>query len=161
MAWTAPKVDWTSDPGVGYDDLNEIGENLKYLYDEHAQLTTGVHGGVAIATPSTFMVRDGSGRSAVVAPSAETDIALKSTVTAEATARVIADGLQDVTIAGLGTGKVAIAGDTMTGDLIGYSQNAGDITAKLRNIKLLTSVPTAGVGAGKISYGEVAFVYEV
>jgi len=156
MAWTAPKVDWTSDPGVGYDDLNEIGANLVYLKDEHADLTTGVHGGVAIATPSTFMVRDGDGRAAVVAPSAESDIALKSNVTAEATARVVADGLQDVTIAGLGTGKVAKAGDTMTGRLIGHGADTGYTTAQFRSIVLRTTVPTAG----QIENGEIAMVYE-
>jgi len=53
----------------------------------HANLTTGCHGAVATATASKLMIRDGSGRCAVVAPSAETDIALKSNVTAEATAR--------------------------------------------------------------------------
>ena len=159
MAWTAPKVDWTSVNGVVYGDLNEIGENLVVLY-AHTNATTGVHGGVAIATPSTFMTRDAAGRSRVVAPLVGADIALKDTVTDAAGILSAADAAQDVIIGGLGTDKVDVAGDTMTGDLIGYSQNAGDITAKLRNIKLLTAVPTAGVGAGKISYGEVAFVYE-
>ena len=160
MAWTAPKVDWISADGVGYDDMNEIGANLVYL-KAHAEATSGVHGGVAIATPSTFMVRDAAGRAAVVAPSAESDIALKSNVTAEAAARVAADGLQDVEITSLGTDKVDVAGDTMTGQLVMHSPNAGDTTAKARNIKLLTAVPTAGTGAGQISYGEVALVYEV
>ena len=161
MAWTAPKVDWTSVDGVAYGDLNEIGANLVYLKDNHADLTTGVHGGVAIATPSTFMTRDADGRAAVVAPSAGTDIALKDTVTDAAGILSAADAAQDVTIASLGTNKVAKAGDTMAGDLVGYSQNAGDTTAKLRNIKLLTAVPTAGTGAGEISYGEIGLVYEV
>ena len=155
MAWTAPKVDWVSADGVAYGDLNEIGDNLVYL-KAHADATTGVHGGVAIATPSTFMTRDAAGRSKVVAPSAESDIALKSTVTAEALARSIADGLQDVTIAGLGTDKVDVAGDTMTGALIGRFPDTSYTTPMLRNIVLRTTVPTAG----QIENGEIAMVYE-
>ena len=156
MAWTAPKVDWTSAPGVTYGDLNAIGENLVYLKDEHADLTTGVHGGVAIATPSTFMTRDADGRSAVVEPSAETDIALKSNVTAEAVLRVAADAAQDVTITGLGTNKVAKAGDTMTGQLIGRGADTDYTVAQFRNIVLRTTVPTAG----QIENGEIAMVYD-
>ena len=155
MAWTDPKVDWASDNGVGYADMNEIGTNLVYL-KTHADATSGVHGGVAIATPSTFMVRDAAGRSKVVEPSAETDIALKSNVTAEAAARVVADGLQDVTIAGLGTDKVAIAGDTMTGQLIGHGADTDYTTVQFRGIVLRTTVPTAG----QIENGEIAMVYD-
>ena len=157
MAWTAPKVDWASANGVAYGDLNEIGENLKYIEVSHMDLTTGVHGGVAIATPDTFMVRDGAGRSKVVAPSAESDIALKSNVTAEASARVIADGLQDATIADLGTDKVAKAGDTMGGQLIGHGADTDYTTAQFRDIVLRTTVPTAG----QIENGQIAMVYEV
>ena len=156
MAWTAPKVDWDPEDGVSADDMNEIGANLVYLKDEHADLTAGVHGGVAIATPDTFMVRDGAGRAEVVAPDAESDIALKSNVTAEATARVVADGLQDVTIAGLGTGKVAKAGDTVAGALIGSFPNTSYTTAMVRNIKLMTTVPALG----ELANGEIAMVYE-
>ena len=156
MAWTAPKVDWDSADGVAYSDLNEIGENLVYL-KAHADATTGVHGGVSAATPSTFMVRDAAGRSKVVAPNAESDIALKSNVTAEATARAIADGLQDVTIAALGTGKVDVAGDTMTGALIGRFPDTNYTTAMVRNIKLMTTVPALG----DLANGEIAMVYEV
>jgi len=155
MAWTAPKVDWTSADGVAYGDLNEIGENL-VVVKTHIDATTGVHGGVAIATPSTFMTRDAAGRSAVVAPSAETDIALKSTVTAEAGLRVAADGVLTTAVAGLGTSKVAKAGDTMTGALIGSFPNTSYTTAMVRNIVLRTTVPTAG----QIQNGEIAMVYE-
>ena len=160
MAWTAPKVDWTAPDGVGYADMNGIGNNLVYL-KAHVDATTGIHGAVSAATASKILIRDAIGRAKVVAPDVASDIALLSTVTAEAALRAAADAAQDVTIVGLGTDKVAIAGDTMTGDLIGHSQNAGDTTAKLRNIKLLTAVPTAGTGAGEISYGEIGFVYEV
>jgi len=149
MAWTAPKVDWASADGVAYGDLNEIGANLVYLKDNHADLTTGVHGGVAIATPSTFMTRDAAGRAAVVAPSAETDIALKSNVTAEALARVTADGLQDVTIAALGTDKMPIAGGTFTGKA--YAQaNTDYTTGQIRNVFFSTAAPVAEGGNGDL-----------
>jgi len=148
MAWTAPKVDWTSAPGVSYGDLNEIGNNLLYLKD-HADATTGVHGGVAIATPSTFMVRDADGRSSAAAPSAETDIALKSNVTTEATARAVADGLQDVTIAALGTDKMPIAGGTFTGKA--YAQaNTDYTTGQIRNVFFSTAEPVAEGGNGDL-----------
>ena len=149
MAWTAPKVDWASADGVAYGDLNEIGANLVYLKDNHADLTTGVHGGVAIATPSTFMTRDAAGRAAVVAPSAESDIALKSNVTAEALARVTADGLQDVTIAALGTDKMPIAGGTFTGKA--YAQaNTDYTTGQIRNVFFSTAAPVAEGGNGDL-----------
>jgi len=149
MAWTAPKVDWTAPDGVAYGDLNAIGDNLVYLKDNHADLTTGVHGGVAIATPSTFMTRDAAGRAAVVAPSAETDIALKSNVTAEALARVTADGLQDVTIAALGTDKMPIAGGTFTGKA--YAQaNTDYTTGQIRNVFFSTAAPVAEGGNGDL-----------
>ena len=149
MAWTAPKVDWASADGVAYGDLNEIGANLVYLKDNHADLTTGVHGGVAIATPSTFMTRDAAGRAAVVAPSAETDIALKSNVTAEALARVTADGLQDVTIAALDTDKMPIAGGTFTGKA--YAQaNTDYTTGQIRNVFFSTAAPVAEGGNGDL-----------
>ena len=160
MAWTAPKVDWTAAPGVAYSDLNEIGENLVYL-KSHADATAGVHGGVTIATPSTFMVRNAAGRATVVAPAAETDIALKSNVTAEATARVVADGLQDVTIAGLGTDKVAKVGDTMAGALEAFTEDGNYTAGIMRNIKLLTAVPNAGTDPDELDYGEIGMVYEV
>jgi RNase P/RNase MRP subunit p29 len=156
MAWTAPKVDWASVDGVAYTDLNEIGENLVYL-KAHADATTGIHGAVSAATVNTLIIRDAAGRAKVVAPSAEDDIALKSNVTAEATARANADAAQDVTIANLGTDKVEVAGDTMTGPLIGDFPDTDYTTAMFRNIKLLTAVP----GAGDLDNGEIAFVYEV
>ena len=156
MAWTAPKVDWDSVDGVADSDLNEIGENLVYL-KAHVDATTGIHGAVSIATPSTLIIRDVAGRAAVAAPSAETDIALKSNVTDEATERVNADAAQDLTIAGLGTDKVDVAGDTMTGQLIGHGDDTDYTVAQFRSIKLLTSVP----GAGDLNNGEIGFVYEV
>ena len=141
MAWTAPKVDWTSAPGVAYSDLNEIGENLVYL-KAHADATTGVHGGVAIATPSTFMVRDAAGRAAVVAPSAESDIALKSNVTAEAGLRAAADGVLQGQIDGLPAAYMPIAGGTFTGKA--YAQTNTDYTTgQIRNIFFSTAAPVA------------------
>ena len=149
MAWTAPKVDWASADGVAYGDLNAIGDNLKYIEVSHMDLTTGVHGGVAIATPSTFMTRDAAGRAAVVAPSAESDIALKSNVTAEALARVTADGLQDVTIAALGTDKMPIAGGTFTGK--SYAEaNTDYTTGQIRNVFFSTAAPVAEGGNGDL-----------
>ena len=156
MAWTAPKVDWTSVNGVVYGDLNEIGANLVYLKDEHADLTTGVHGGVAIATPSTFMTRDADGRSRVVAPSVGADIALTDTVTDAAGSLSAADAAPDLIIGGLGTDKVDVAGDTMTGQLIGHGADTDYTTAQFRGIVLRTTVPTAG----QIENGEIAMVYE-
>lgn len=155
MAWTAPKVDWTSPVGVSCDHLNAIGNNLVYL-KAHVDATTGIHGAVSAATASKLIIRDAAGRAKVVAPSAEDDIALKSTVTAEAAARAGADGVQDATIAALDAAKVDLAGDTMTGPLIGDFPDTSYTTAMLRNIKLLTAVP----GAGDLENGEIAFVYE-
>jgi len=149
MAWTAPKVDWASADGVAYGDLNAIGDNLVYIEEQHMDLTTGVHGGVAIATPSTFMTRDAAGRAAVVAPSAETDIALKSNVTAEALARVTADGLQDVTIAALGTDKMPIAGGTFTGKAYAEA-NTDYTTGQIRNVFFSTAAPVAEGGNGDL-----------
>ena len=141
MAWTAPKVDWTSAPGVSYSDLNEIGDNLVYL-KAHADATTGVHGGVSAATPSTFMVRDAAGRSKVVAPSAETDIALKSNVTAEAGLRAAADGVLQGQIDGLPAAYMPIAGGTFTGKA--YAQTNTDYTTgQIRNIFFSTAAPVA------------------
>ena len=149
MAWTEPKVDWTSAPGVTYGDLNAIGENLVYLKDEHADLTTGVHGGVAIATPSTFMTRDADGRSAVVEPSAETDIALKSNVTAEAGLRVAADAVLQGQITTLGTDYMPLAGETFTGKA--YAQaNTDYTTGQIRNVFFSTAAPVAEGGTGDL-----------
>ena len=149
MAWTAPRVDWTAPNGVAYGDLNAIGNNLVYL-KAHADATTGVHGAVSAATASKILIRDAAGRAKVVAPSAETDIALKSNVTAEAGLREAADAAQDVTIANLGTGKVDVAGDAMTGPLIGDFPDTSYTTAMVRNIKLLTAVPGAEIGRAHV-----------
>ena len=155
MAWTAPKVDWDSADGVAYGDMNEIGENLLVL-KAHVDATTGIHGAVSAATASKIIIRDAAGRAKVAAPSAEDDIALKSNVTAEAAARSNADAAQDVTIASLGTDKVDVAGDTMTGPLVGDFPDTDYTTAMFRNIVLRTTVPTAG----QIENGEIAMVYE-
>jgi len=156
MAWTAPKVDWVSADGVAYSDLNEIGGNLVYL-KAHADATTGVHGGVSAATPSTFMTRDAAGRSKVVAPAVAGDIALLSTVTAEAVLRAAADAVLTTAVSDLGTDKVNVAGDTMTGALIGAFPNTNYTTAMCRNIKLMTTVPVLA----DLANGEVCMVYEV
>jgi len=156
MAWTAPKIDYVSADGVAYSDLNEIGANLLYLKEEHADLTTGIHGAVSAATASKIIIRDAAGRAKVVAPAAEEDIALKLNVTAEAGLRVAADGVLTTAVSGLGTSKVAKAGDTMTGALIGRFPDTSYTTPMLRNIVLRTTVPTAG----QIQNGEIAFVYE-
>ena len=154
MAWTAPKVDWVSADGVAYGDLNEIGDNLVYL-KAHADATTGVHGGVSIATPSTFMVRDAAGRSKVVAPSAESDIALKSNVTAEAGLRAAADGVLQGQIDGLPAAYMPIAGGTFTGKA--YAQTNTDYTTwQIRNIFFSTAAPVAE-GAN----GDLWIEYEV
>ena len=155
MAWTAPKVDWTSAPGVGYSDMNEIGENLVYL-KAHADATAGIHGAVSAATASKIIIRDAAGRAKVAAPSAADDIALLSNVTAEATARSNADAALGVLITGLGTDKVDVAGDTMTGALVGRFPDTDYTTPMLRNIVLRTTVPTAG----QIENGEIAMIYE-
>ena len=156
MAWTAPKVDWASPDGVAYGDMNEIGENLLYLKEQHADLTTGIHGAVSAATASKIIIRDAAGRAKVAAPSAADDIALLSNVTAEATARSNADAALGVLITGLGTDKVDVAGDTMTGALVGRFPDTDYTTPMLRNIVLRTTVPTAG----QIENGSLAFVYE-
>ena len=141
MAWTAPKVDWDSADGVADSDLNEIGENLVVL-KAHADATTGVHGGVSIATPSTFMTRDAAGRAAVVAPSAESDIALKSNVTAEAVLRAAADGVETAARIAGDALAMPIAGGTFTGKA--YAQTNTDYTTgQIRNIFFSTAAPVA------------------
>ena len=142
MAWTAPKVDWTSAPGVGYSDLNEIGENLLYLKEQHADLTTGIHGAVSAATASKIIIRDAAGRAKVAAPSAEDDIALKSNVTAEAGLRVAADGALQTQITTIGTTYMPLVGGTFTGKA--YAQtNVDYTTGQIRNIFFSTAAPVA------------------
>ena len=157
MAWTAPKVDWGSEDGIGYADLTAIGENLLYLKEQHADLSTGVHGAVSAATPNTILARDADGRAKVADPSAVDDIATLGTVNAEGVARAAADTSLNNLITALGTDKVAKAGDTMTGDLVGDFPDTGYTTAKFRNIKLMTSIPAVG----DLNNGEIAMVYEV
>jgi len=141
MAWTAPKTDWASPDGVLYSDLNEIGTNLLWLKEQHVDLTTGIHGSTSAATVSTLMARDAAGRAKVVAPSAESDIALKSTVTTEATARAAADAVLQGLITGITTSYMPIAGGTFTGKA--YAQNNTDYTTgQIRNIFLSTAAPT-------------------
>ncbi len=157
MAWTAPKTDWTAADGVADTHLNNIGNNLLHIKTDHMDLTIGVHGAVPDATANALMARDAYGRAKVVAPSATDDIAIKATVDAEGTARTDADTALQAQITAMGTGPfVPIAGGTMTGKL--YAQaNTDYTTCQVRNIKLMTTVPTVS----DLAVGEVAFVYEV
>ena len=155
MAWTAPKTDWTSPNGVAYTDLNEIGANLVVLKD-HVDATMGVHGAVSAATASKIIIRDAAGRAKVVAPSAEDDIALKSTVNTEAGLRAAADTVLQNQIDGVGGVYLPLAGGTMTGDAVGHT-DTDYTTLRFRNIVLRTTVP----GAGDLNNGDIAFVYEV
>ena len=155
MAWTAPKVDWASPDGVAYGDMNEIGENLVYIKDLHMDLDTGIHGAVSAATASKILIRDAAGRAKVVAPAAEDDIALKSNVTAEAAARVAADGVLQTQIDGLPAAYMPIAGGTFTGKA--YAQTNTDYTTgQIRNIFFSTAAPVAE-GAN----GDLWIEYEV
>ena len=153
MAWTAPKVDWTSPDGVAYTDLNEIGANLVVLKD-HVDATTGVHGAVSAATASKIIIRDAAGRAKVVAPSAEEDIALKSTVSTEAGLRVAADTVLQGQITTLGTDYLPLAGGTMTGDAVGHV-DTDYTTARFRNAILSVAAPTGG------NNGDIWMQYEV
>lgn len=159
MAWTAPKVDWSSVDGVAYGDLNEIGENLVVL-KTHADATTGVHGAVSAPTASKFMIRDASGRAQVAAPNAAGDIAIKSTVTDHTG---LTNNPHSTTKTHLGLANVTnnaqmpIAGGTFTGKAYGDFPNTDYTTAQLRDIVLRTTVP----GAGDLENGQIAFVYEV
>jgi len=155
MAWTLPKTDWASPNGVAYTDLNEIGANLVVLKD-HVDLTTGVHGAVSAATASKIIIRDAAGRAKVVAPAAESDIALKSTVSTEAGLRVAADTVLQGQITTLGTDYLPLAGGAMTGDAVGHT-DTDYTTGRFRNIKLMTTVP----GVGDLENGGIAMVYEV
>ena len=159
MAWTAPKVDWTSIDGAAYGDFNEIGENLVVL-KTHADATTGVHGAVSAPTASKFMIRDASGRAQVAAPDADADIARKDTVTVHTT-NVANPHATTKTHVGLGNvtnnAQIPIAGGTFTGRAYAVSPDTSYTTAQIRNIVLRTTVP----GAGDLQNGEVAFVYEV
>ena len=156
MAWTAPKLDWTSADGVADTHLNAIGNNLLYIKTDHMDLSAGVHGAVSTADPSKLLVRDAYGRASVVAPSAETDIALKSNVTAETARAVAAEAVLQGEIDGVPALYLPLAGGTMAG--IQYAQaNTSYTTCQVRNIKLMTTVPTVA----DLAVGEVAFVYEV
>jgi len=155
MAWTAPKVDWTPPDNVADTDLNEIGANLVVLKD-HVDASTDVHGAVSIATASKIIIRDAAGRAKVVAPSAEDDIALKSTVSTEAGLRVAADTVLQGQITTLGTNYLPLTGGTMTGDAVGHV-DTDYTTLRFRNIVLRTTVPAAG----DLNNGDIAFVYEV
>jgi len=141
MAWTTPKTDWTSADGVAYGDLNEIGANLAFLKD-HVDATTGIHGAVSAATANKLIIRDAAGRAKVAAPSAESDIALKSNVTTEATARAGADAALQALIDGIPTTYMPLAGGTFTGKA--YAENNVDYTTgQIRNIFFSTAAPVA------------------
>jgi hypothetical protein len=155
MAWTDPKIDWTSVHGVADTDLNAMGANLKWLREQHVDLTTGVHGAVSAATASKILIRDASGRAKVAAPSAEDEIALKSNVTAEASARTSADNTLQSQINAIPGTYLPLAGGTMTGAAVGHV--ATDYTtARFRNILVGTAVPTT-----EGNNGDVYMRYEV
>jgi len=64
-------------------------------------------------------------------------------------ARSTADGLQDVTIAALGTDKMPIAGGTFTGKA--YAQaNTDYTTGQIRNVFFSTAAPVAEGGNGDL-----------
>jgi hypothetical protein len=149
MAWTAPKLDWTSADGVADTHLNAIGANLSYIKTDHMDLSTGVHGAVSTADPSKLLIRDAYGRARVVAPSAEEDIALKFNVTAEASARVAADAVLQGQIDGVPALYLPIAGGTMTGGAVGHIDTSYT-TARFRNVILGTVAPTTEGNNGDV-----------
>jgi hypothetical protein len=155
MAWTAPKTDWVPADGVADTDLNAIGENLLYIKTDHMDATTGIHGAVSTATASKLIIRDAFGRAKVVAPSAEDEIALKSNVTAEASARTSADNTLQAQINAIPGLYLPLAGGTMTGDAIGHV-DTDYTTARFRNIMFGTAVPTT-----EGNNGDVYMRYEV
>jgi len=128
MAWTAPKVDWDSIDGVADTDLNEIGDNLVYL-KAHVDATTGVHGAVSAATPSTLMIRDANGRAKVAAPSDGGDIVNLTTHNAHAKSTSNPHVV------------MPIAGGTFTGKAYAQS-NTNYTTGQIRNIFFSTDAPT-------------------
>ena len=149
MAWTAPKLDWTSADGVADTHLNAIGANLLYIKTNHMDLTTGIHGAVSTADPSKLLIRDAYVRASVVAPSAETDIALKSNVTAEAARAVAAEAVLQGQIDGVPALYLPIAGGTMTGGAIGHI-GTDYTTARFRNVILGTVAPTTEGNNGDV-----------
>ena len=156
MAWTAPKVDWTSANGVADTHLNAIGENLLYIKTDHMDLTTGIHGAVSAPTASKLLIRDAYGRAQVVAPSADNDIAIKKTVDDEGTARAGADSNLQTQITALGTGPfLPLAGGTMTGGAVGHV-GTDYTTARFRNVIFGTVAPTT-----EGNNGDVYMMYEV
>ena len=141
MAWTTPKTDWTTADGIADTDLNRIEANILYLKTNHADLETGIHGAVSVATADKLLIRDAYGRARVSAPSAEEDIALKATVTAEAALRAAADAVLQGQIDGIPTAYMPIAGGTFTGKA--YAQSNTDYTTgQIRNIFFSTAAPT-------------------
>ena len=156
MAWTAPKVDWTSANGVADTHLNAIGENLLYIKTDHMDLTTGIHGAVSAPTASKLLIRDAYGRAQVVAPSADNDIAIKKTVDDEGTARAGADSNLQTQITAFGTGPfLPLAGGTMTGGAVGHV-GTDYTTARFRNVIFGTVAPTT-----QGNNGDVYMMYEV
>ena len=156
MAWTAPKVDWTSANGVADTHLNAIGENLLYIKTDHMDLTTGIHGAVSAPTASKLIIRDAYGRAQVVAPSADNDIAIKKTVDDEGSARAGADSNLQTQITAFGTGPfLPLAGGTMTGGAIGHT-GVDYTTARFRNVIFGTVAPTT-----EGNNGDVYMMYEV
>lgn len=153
MAWAAPKIDWTSAPGVTDIDLNRIEGNILYIKTDHMDLTTGVHGAVSAATASAIVARDAAARTKMAAPAAADDVAILQTVTDEGTARAAADTVLQAAITAITTAYLPLAGGTMLGKL--YAQSNSDAAAQVRSIRLMTTVPAVG----DLQEGEIAFVY--
>lgn len=160
MAWTAPKIDWSSVDGVGYGDLNAIGNNLVYLKDHADKTDAPVHGSTSAETASKLMHRDADGRARVGDPAAGKDIVNKDVLEAHSLAT---DNPHATTKNHVGLGNVdnvkqmPLAGGTFTGQAAAKAPDVNYTTAMLRNIKLMTSVP----GTGDLENGQIAFVYEV
>ena len=91
------------------DTEKETPAGAQTKVDTH-QSVTNPHSSTAAATASRLMLRDAAGRCAVVAPSASTDIALKSTVTDDiGTHAALATGIH-----GAGASTVATAANIAT-----------------------------------------------
>lgn len=122
MASTAPKIDNGPADGLDYVHLNKVEENIRMLQGGDATLPLST----AAATAHALVKRDAAGRAKVVAPAAEDDIALKSNVTAEATARSNADVTLTNAVAirmplaklAAGVGRIALATSSGLGLLV-------------------------------------------
>jgi len=60
MAFITPKTDWASIDGIGFDDLNRIEGNTKFLFDTTQVLKRFCHGyEISLNTGSSFVVEPG------------------------------------------------------------------------------------------------------